>query len=47
MMRDFESAKKCFEGHDEETFFLWMPPEIGAKDDPIMDVVDGEMQIDS
>jgi hypothetical protein len=46
MMKDFGVAKICFEGDDEMMSFVWMPLEIGAKDDPIIDVVDHEMRID-
>jgi len=46
MMREFENAKISFEGDDQMMSFVWMPPDIGAEDDPTIDVVDGEMRID-
>jgi hypothetical protein len=46
MMKDFEGAKISFEGDDQMMSFVWMPPEIGAENDPTIDVVDGEMRID-
>ena len=46
MMREFENAKISFEGDDQTMSFVVMPPDIGAKDDPAIDVVDGEMRID-
>ena len=46
MMKDFEGAKISFEGDDQTMSFVVMPPDIGAKDDPAIDVVDGEMRID-
>lgn len=43
-MKDFEMAKVSFEGDDEMMSYVYMPPEI--KDDPTIDVIDGEMRID-
>ena len=45
MMKDFEVAKISFEGDDQMMSFVWMPSDI-VKDDPAIDVVDGEMRID-
>jgi molecular chaperone DnaK (HSP70) len=47
MMKDFEIAKISFEDDEETMSFVWMPPDIGANNDPTIDVVDGEMRIDS
>jgi hypothetical protein len=47
MMKDFEIAKISFEDDEEMMSFVWMPPDIGANNDPTIDVVDGEMRIDS
>jgi hypothetical protein len=45
MMKDFECAKISFEGDDQMISFVWMPPNIGATDDPTIDVIHHEMQI--
>jgi hypothetical protein len=46
MMKDFEGAKISFEGDDQTMSFVYMPSDIVDKNDPTIDVVDGEMRID-
>jgi hypothetical protein len=44
LMGDFEVAKMMFEG-DDQISYVWMPPEIGAANNPALDIVDHEIRI--
>ncbi|KAH7380827.1 hypothetical protein BKA64DRAFT_749560 [Cadophora sp. MPI-SDFR-AT-0126] len=46
MMKDFEEVKRSFEG-DSIMAGVAMPPEIGRDDDETLDIIDGEMRLDS